>query len=125
MLSVHVVDIARGSPAAGMKIDWFRRERGELVHFATTVTDVEGKTELDETAIANLALPLSVRLQFHIDAYFAGTELQGSSHFIDVQPFDLVLPAGLQRCHLPAKITPFGFELFLTLPSRGENRAGR
>ena len=106
-MSVHVVDVARGRPAAGMKV--------EIVHLGRCIA--EGFLGADGTlahAVTGQILPAGVyEVVFHAGAFFAGT-MPGLSEppFLDLVPFRFTLADPEQHYHLPMKITPWGFSLY-------------
>ena len=113
-LSVHVVDIARGVPAAGMRIDLFSVGPGDALEpvFKDRRLDPEGKTAPDNATLAGL-IPGRFELRFHVGDYYRPTA-GGPSPFIDVLPFRFGIDDADRHHHLPAKITPWGLSLFLT-----------
>ena len=109
-LSVHVVDVTRGVPAVGMRIDVFvlTPKRQQI---ATGVLAASGA--LDH-AIARAELPTGpYEVVFHAGAFFrtAGVA-QAEPPFFDEVPFRFTITDPTQHYHLPMKITPWGFSLY-------------
>ena len=106
-LSLHVVDVARGTPAHGMKVEIFRDgaciARGEL--------DDEGT--LNDPVTAATLRAGTYEIHFHAGAWFAGAPLNLSDPpFLDVVLFRFNIADPEQHYHLPMKITPWGFSLY-------------
>ena len=106
-VSVHVVDVARGRPAAGMKVGIFHQGR----------CIAEGRLGADGTlahAVTGQTLAAGVyEVVFHAGAFFAGVALDLSEPpFLDLVPFRFTLADPDQHYHLPMKITPWGFSLY-------------
>jgi 5-hydroxyisourate hydrolase len=86
MISTHVLDTARGEPAAGVRIELFRGD--ELV--ASRETDVDGRVR----DLADVD-PGVYRLVFHPPSpFFRRVELE--------------LDVGEGDCHVPLLVSPFG-----------------
>ncbi len=88
-VSTHVLDVAAGKPAAGVRVTLGTR---------TLTTDAEGR-------IADLSgggiNPGSYRLLFEVGAYYAGTP-----HLFETVTLEVQLPEG-RHYHLPLLIAPF------------------
>jgi 5-hydroxyisourate hydrolase len=88
-VSTHVLDLAEGKPAAGVRVTLGTR---------TLVTDAEGR-------IADLSgggiNPGSYRLLFELGAYFGGTP-----HLFDTIALEVQLSEG-RHYHVPLLIAPY------------------
>ena len=109
-LSVHVVDVTRGVPAVGMRIEVFALEPGR-----TVIADgrLAASGALDD-AIARMQLPPGpYEVVFHAGAFFEAEGVaQASPPFLDQVPFRFTIADPEQHYHLPMKITPWGFSLY-------------
>jgi 5-hydroxyisourate hydrolase len=109
-ISLHVVDVARGRTAAGMRVEVYciapvprRVAEGELRDDGTL-----GHPIVSETLPAGTYEAL-----FHVGAYFAGAALGLSDPpFLDVVPFRFNIADPARHYHLPMKVTPWGFSLW-------------
>ena len=106
-LSIHVVDVARGKPAAGMKIEIFHLDR--LI--------AEGRLNqagaLDDPITSTTLTAGTHEVIFHAGAFFADAALGlPDPPFLDLVPFRFNIADPAQHYHLPMKITPWGFSLF-------------
>jgi len=111
-LSTHVIDLSRGAPAGGVRIDLFRMagERREPVRSA--VTNRDGRT--DEPLLAGESLPGGTyELVFHAAEYFraAGTPL-ADPPFLDqiVLRFGIAATGG--SYHVPLLLSPYGYSTY-------------
>lgn len=94
-LSTHVLDLAAGRPAAGLRVALLS---GGL-ELADRRTDDDGR-------IGDLGGPLppgSYRLLFHTGEYFADRD-----HLFEAVSLDLRLREGAGHHHLPLLLSPFG-----------------
>lgn len=109
-LSLHVVDVARGHPASGMFVTVTR-----LTPTRAKVAEgdlSEGGT-LDHPMVTTPLSPGTYEVVFHAGAYFAGAGLgQSDPPFLDLVPFRFNIVDTATHCHLPLKITPWGFSLY-------------
>lgn len=110
-LTTHVLDTARGCPAAGILVElWTEGVGAALV--CTTLTNADGRCDaplLEEPALrAGL-----YRLVFSVGAYFAPL-LPGAADppFLDeiVVSFGVADPA--RHHHVPLLVSPFGYSTY-------------
>jgi 5-hydroxyisourate hydrolase len=114
LISVHVVDIANGVVARGMRVqvvslDGDGSGKGETVLEGTVGNNglVEDLERPDRIPVGNYELRLHVA-QYYRDR---GTTLP-ERPFMDVQVFRFGISDGRQHDHLPVKLTPWGMSLF-------------
>lgn len=98
-LTTHVLDVARGRPAAGVAIELLRD--GAVV--ASAVTNADGRT--DAPLLATLEAG-EYELRFAVGDYF------GEPGFLDVVPvrFGVVDPAA--HHHVPLLVAPGGYSTY-------------
>jgi len=109
-ISVHVVDVANGVVARGMRVQVFSLDaEGELVMEGTV-----GNNGLVEDLDRPDHIPLGrYELRLHVAEYYRerGTTLP-EPPFVDVQVFHFGLSDDTQHYHLPVKLSPWGMSLF-------------
>ena len=109
-LSVHVVDVARGAPAAGMRV--------EIARFGAVLeTIADGRLSaggtLDLPVVTATLTAGTYEAVFHVGEFFAGAPLGLTDPpFLDLVPFRFNITDSSHHCHLPLKITPWGFSLY-------------
>ena len=106
-LSTHVLDTARGRPAAGVVVDLHEWRSGARRHLKTFSTDADGR-------VAGQAVNAGVyELIFHAGDYFrrAGLTL-ADPPFLDevVIRFGIADPAG--HYHVPLLLAPYGYSTY-------------
>ncbi|MEX1045552.1 MAG: hydroxyisourate hydrolase [Chthoniobacterales bacterium] len=102
-LSTHVLDTARGRPAAGMKIELRRLPEGDVVKTLTTNSD--GRT--DELVLGPEEITEGdYELAFHVGDYF------GESKFLDVVPVRFRISDAAQGYHVPLLCTPWSYSTY-------------
>jgi len=117
-VSIHVVDVANGVVAAGMKVEIFRREaveRGKPERWAPMVAGkvgrngvvdgIEGQAQLFDIGVYEMRLHVG-------DYYRARGQALPEPAFMDVQCFRFGLADPSQHYHLPVKLTPWGLSCF-------------
>jgi 5-hydroxyisourate hydrolase len=99
-LTTHVLDIARGCPAAGVAVELMRG--GEVV--ASAVTNADGRTDgpLLETLEAG-----EYELRFAVGDYFGG-----EAGFLDVVPVRFGVTAPGAHHHVPLLVAPGGYSTY-------------
>jgi 5-hydroxyisourate hydrolase len=111
-LSTHVLDLSRGCPAAGVRIELFRLagEQRELVRSA--VANRDGRT--DEPLLSAETLPSGVfEIVFHAADYFreAGTLLT-EPPFLDQVVIRFGIDAAGGSYHVPLLLSPYGYSTY-------------
>lgn len=110
-VSVHVVDIANGRVARGMRIEVFRLD-GEAA--GLVLEGAVGNNGLVEDLHDRDLFDVGrYELRLHVAEYYRklGTTLPEPA-FMDVQVFRFGLSDTSQHYHLPVKLTPWGLSLF-------------
>jgi 5-hydroxyisourate hydrolase len=112
-LTTHVLDTARGRPAAGMRIDLWRIGRdGGRAALSSHVTNADGR--IDQPLLEGPALAAGeYELVFHAAAYQAAAGLAaGTAPFLGEVPvrFTIADPAG--HYHVPLILSPFGYSTY-------------
>jgi len=109
-LTTHVLDTARGCPAAGLRIELFRLDEGREL-LAEAVTNDDGRTDapiLPEAAFRRGQF----ELVFHVGAYL---DAQGAAHesprFLDLVPIRFGM-SELSHYHVPLLLSPFGYSTY-------------
>jgi len=109
-LSIHVVDITRGVPASGMRVEVYR-----LDPVRTRIAEGRLATSgaLDHPVAADTLAPGGYEVIFHAGDFFAAAGVpQASPPFLADVPFRFTIADSAQHYHLPMKIGPWGFSLY-------------
>ena len=106
-LSTHVLDTARGKPAAGMTIRLFHDE----TQIASAITNREGRT--DAPLVASGALRVGVyRIEFDVGDYFASLGDPDAGRFLDVVPIVFRIDDAAQSYHVPLLVSPWAYSTY-------------
>ena len=111
-LSTHVLDLCRGGPAWGIRIELYRvtGDRRELIRAATTNRD--GRT--DEPLLSADSLPGGVfELVFHAAEYFraVGTPL-ADPPFLDRVAIRFGIDPAAGSYHVPLLLSPYSYSTY-------------
>ncbi len=109
-ISTHVLDTARGVPAAGVPITLEREAEGGdgWSRVAFGVTNEDGRVRDFLPAGAQLS-PGRWRMTFETDAYF---EALGVSGFYPVVRVEFVIRASSEHYHVPLLLSPYGYSTY-------------
>lgn len=109
-ISVHVVDVTRGLPAEGMKVEIF--QLGAQAPVAAGILSSQGTLD-HPIAQGEKVEPGIYQAIFYVGAFYRqlGYPLPDRP-FLDVVPFHFGVDAIEQHYHLPLKVSPWGFSLF-------------
>jgi 5-hydroxyisourate hydrolase len=108
MITTHVLDIAQGTPAAGITVILERRDAGDWLPIGRGVTDVHGRlvSLTDGREIASG----TYRLTFDLGDYHREQGI-AEPFFPEAKViFNLWDPG--QHCHVPLLISPYGYSTY-------------
>ncbi len=111
-LSTHVLDTARGRPAAGVRVALYRVGGQGHRKVLETVTNHDGRT--DAPLLAGAALKAGVyELVFFAGDYLRTTGQAGEGElFLDRIPIRFGVPDAGQHYHVPLLISPFAYSTY-------------
>lgn len=111
-LSTHVLDNARGKPAAGVKIALYRVTGHSHKMIKEVVTNHDGRT--DQPMLAGEDLTAGVyELVFFAGDYLRQTgQASGEVLFLDQIPIRFGVPDAGQHYHVPLLICPFAYSTY-------------
>lgn len=111
-LTTHVLDTARGCPAAGLRITLARLEAGGPVVLAGVVTNADGRTDgpiLPEGRFA----PGRYELTFHAGDYLRATGQAGEEPlFLDEVTIRFGMADAAAHYHVPLLLSPYGYSTY-------------
>jgi len=108
-LSTHVLDTARGKPAAGVRVRLFAIEGETRRLLRTAATNADGRT--DEPLLAGERIATGVyELEFGAGEYFGDSGRQPPFLGEVVVRFGVSEPEG--NYHVPLLLTPFGYSTY-------------
>lgn len=111
-LTTHVLDTAKGRPAAGLRILLYRIDGQGHRKIAEAVTNADGRTEAPMLAGAALT---GGRYEL---VFCAGDYLRASGQagegvlFLDEIPIRFGIPDPAQHYHVPLLLSPFGYSTY-------------
>jgi 5-hydroxyisourate hydrolase len=110
-LTTHVLDTARGCPAAGLRIELYRIAGEARVHMRTLETNADGRTDEQILPAAEFATGV-YELVFHAGDYLdaIGTPPE-SPRFLDVIPLRFGMSEAAHY-HVPLLLSPFGYSTY-------------
>lgn len=110
-LTTHVLDTARGSPAAGLEIDLWRLEGDSWVHVRQVRTNDDGRTDGPILPEAEFATG-RYELVFHAGAYLDRCGVpKEDPRFLDEIPIRFGM-SGAAHYHVPLLLSPFGYSTY-------------
>jgi 5-hydroxyisourate hydrolase len=112
-LTTHVLDTARGCPAAGLRIELYRLlPEGGGEKLAEAVTNADGRTDAPILAAAEFR-PGRYELLFHAGAYLDGASVpQETPPFLDVVPIRFGMSDAAAHYHVPLLLSPYGYSTY-------------
>jgi 5-hydroxyisourate hydrolase len=106
-LSTHVLDIARGLPAAGIAITLYALDGEARTLLARALTNADGRTD---APLADDLQAGTYELVFAAGNYFAQ---HGMAAFYDVIPVRFTLPQNAgTRYHVPLLLAPWSYSTY-------------
>ena len=111
-LTTHVLDTARGCPAAGLRVALFRLAgaNGECV--ADMHTNADGRTDAPILS-ADVFRPGIYELVFHAGDYLRATAQAGAEPlFLDRVPIRFGMADAAAHYHVPLLLSPYGYSTY-------------
>lgn len=111
-LTTHVLDTARGKPAAGVRIMLYRVSGNSHKKIGEAVTNADGRT--DVPMLAGKAFAVGVyELVFCVGAYLRGSgQVEGDVLFLDDIPIRFGVSDAGAHYHVPLLISPFAYSTY-------------
>jgi 5-hydroxyisourate hydrolase len=106
-ITTHVLDTARGRPAAGMRITLEVRSDAAWTQLGAGVTDEDGR--LGDLVPAGALRAGVHRVTFHTGEWFAAEDVEGFYPEVSVV-CDIRDPSG--HYHVPLLVSPFGYSTY-------------
>lgn len=111
-LSTHVLDTAKGRPAAGVKIMLFRISGQSHRKVKEVVTNADGRTD-SPLLEGNKLEAGTYELVFCAGDYLrASGQVAEGVLFLDEIPIRFGVPDAAQHYHVPLLISPFGYSTY-------------
>ena len=110
-LTTHVLDTARGRPAAGMRVSLDRLTDGGRERLAEVVLDQDGRAGgplLEGDALT----AATYRLLFHVGDYFAESGNADAGKFLDRVPILFVVDDPAAHYHVPLLVSPWAYSTY-------------
>lgn len=110
-LTTHVLDTARGRPAAGVRVELHAVEGGERRPVTEAVTNADGRTDAPLIERGSLQ-PGTYELTFHVAPYFAGFEAAPRVPFLDLVTLRFTVSDTSGHYHVPLVMTPWSYSTY-------------
>ncbi|MEI4484937.1 hydroxyisourate hydrolase [Frigidibacter sp. MR17.14] len=110
-LTTHVLDTARGCPAAGLRITLYRLTGETREELAVRVTNADGRTDTPilKDGFATGTYELVFEAGAYLDSSGAAPE---SPRFLDVVPLRFGISDPDAHYHVPLLLSPFGYSTY-------------
>ena len=111
-LTTHVLDTARGVPAAGIVIALYKITGQSHRKIAEAVTNADGRTDAPILPAAKFA-PGSYELVFRVGDYLRATGQAGDEPlFLDEVPIRFGISDAGAHYHVPLLLSPYGYSTY-------------
>ena len=112
-LTTHVLDTARGRPAAGLRIDLSAIDPDGSPRLIKTVsTNADGRTDAPLLAAGEMAAGC-YEIAFHVGPYFrSGGALMVEPPFLDVVPVRFAIADPCDHYHVPLLVSPWSYSTY-------------
>lgn len=110
-LTTHVLDTARGCPAAGLRIDLYHISDQGRDHLISLITNDDGRTDQQILPASEFELG-QYEIVFHAGDYLRATDqAEKDPLFLDVIPirFGMALD---DHYHVPLLLSPYGYSTY-------------
>lgn len=107
-LTTHVLDLAAGQPAEGLRVELFRLAPAADARLSHGVTNADGRLDAPLLEGATL-VPGTYEVVFHAGEYLRAAG--ASDAFLDTVPIRVRL-SGDAHYHVPLLLSPFGYSTY-------------
>ncbi|SEM12782.1 5-hydroxyisourate hydrolase [Roseovarius azorensis] len=109
-LTTHVLDTARGQPAAGLRIDLYAIAGETRRHMARVVTNADGRSDAPILPEGDFR-PGVYELVFHAGDYLRAHGALAEPPFLDLIPIRFGV-AEARHYHVPLLLSPYGYSTY-------------
>jgi 5-hydroxyisourate hydrolase len=109
-LTTHVLDTAKGCPAAGLNISLYRLDGAARQVCARMQTNDDGRTDAPILPQAEFG-PGEYELEFEAGDYLRASALP-SGVFLDVIPIRFIIDDPDAHYHVPLLLSPYGYSTY-------------
>jgi 5-hydroxyisourate hydrolase len=111
-VTTHVLDAARGVPAAGLRIEVWRLEGEGRTSLGEAVTNADGRTDAPPIPKGTLA-PGVYEFVFHAGAYLdAALGAEAGPRFLDMVPIRFGVADAGAHYHVPLLLSPYAYSTY-------------
>ena len=110
-LTTHVLDTARGCPAAGLEIRLYAVTASARELLSTSTTNADGRTDEPILAKGKLAAG-TYELVFAAGEYLRSNGHSGDPLFLDEVPVRFGIADAGQHYHVPLLLSPYGYSTY-------------
>ena len=115
-VTTHVLDTAKGRPAAGLKVDVYRLSTANgqeaRQHLRALITNEDGRTDMPIIEQADIEAGV-FEIVFHAGSYLDDTHgRQDGVRFLDQVPIRFGVTDPEQHYHVPLLLSPFGYATY-------------
>ena len=112
-ISIHVVDVSQGVPAAGMQVALYRLADNGRIPLATGIVGANGVLPVPDSVGATPQSAALYEAVFEVaDFYRRRGDAIPAPAFIEQATYRFGIADPSQHYHLPLKVTPWGYSLF-------------
>ena len=111
-LTTHVLDTARGLPAAGLEIALYRIEQSQQILIRTSITNADGRTDspiLPKEEFQTGSYELVFRAGAYLDNHVEGL---AEPKFLNDIPVRFGISDPESHYHVPLLLSPFGYSTY-------------
>lgn len=110
-LTTHILDTARGLPAANVRIDLYHLDGDDRRLLISTASNADGRT--DAPLLKQGEMPVGTyELVFHMGDTFRDLVPAGTQLFVDVVPIRFGIDDADAHYHVPLLASPFSFSTY-------------
>lgn len=111
-VSIHVIDVTRGIPAAGMRVDVFARSGDERRKVGEGKVGADGAVEKAPALAATIGRG-QYDIELHAGAYYRAEGIVADEPaFQETVVFRFTVLTENEHVHVPIKLSPWGFSIW-------------
>ncbi len=111
-LTTHVLDLVRGCPACGVRIELYRIDGDERIHLASMFTNADGRVDVPLLE-GEAFVPGTYELCFLAGDYLRAEEIAvGRPLFLEEVPIRFTVLEADRHYHVPLLLSAYGYSTY-------------
>jgi 5-hydroxyisourate hydrolase len=106
-MTVHILDLYSGTPAAGVKVDLFMKKGEQMTPVKSVMTDADGRPEVGPLLVGDTFSAGRYMISFDLSDYFKAADKTLPANFFRKVSMEFEVTDANMAHHIPLQCTPW------------------